>query len=344
MPNPFLYFIAAQMQHLTGWLCPEPSDPIRNIVCTQVSCGELVECIEAGELGALTPYPTLQLIDKVWNKTKQHLQYTGYTNWSRIWNNRNYLELNKLENFSNWLARGVKYIPQLYCGCILRDFQSLCTEFNLPNTSFFQYLQLRHAITAQAVVSTWELSNSPVITQLILSSSRKGQISSLYGSLLGHVSKAMALNCRAGWEADIEHISDEEWTTILDNVLKISLSSSQKLTQLFIIHRTYRTPEKLHRWRRRDDPLCPRCLVDTGTLVHMLWKCPKLHRYWAEVISTINSIWNLRFTTDPKLCLLGWLDEEQYTPHTYIAILRTLFLARKLIARKWLSITAPTHT
>lgn len=96
--------------------------------------------------------------------------------------------------------------------------------------------------------------------------------------------------------------------------------------------------------KSRESPLCPRCLVDTGTLVHMLWKCPKLHRYWAEVISTINSIWNLRLTTDPKLCLLGWLDEEQYTPHTYIAILRTLFLARKLIARKWLSITAPTHT
>ncbi|XP_040203584.1 uncharacterized protein LOC120935601 [Rana temporaria] len=74
-PNPFLYFIAAQLQHLAGWLCPGSLDPTRNMVRAQVTGDNLVECIEAGELGAIDQYPTLILIDKIWNKTK-HLQYS----------------------------------------------------------------------------------------------------------------------------------------------------------------------------------------------------------------------------------------------------------------------------
>lgn len=150
----------------------------------------------------------------------------------------------------------------------------------------------------------------------------------------------MSLNCRAGWEEDIGQISDEEWSTILDNVLRVSLSS-QKLTQLFIIHCTYHIPYKLLKWHRRDSPLCPQCEVNNGTLIHMLWKCPKLMRYWLVVIGSINRIWNLTLAVGAKLCLLGWLDEELYTPHT--AILRVLFIAGKLIARKCLSALPPTY-
>ena len=344
VPNPFFYFVAAQLQHLAGWLCPEPLDPTRNMVGARVSGDNLVECIEAGELGAMDQYPTLILIDKIWNKTKQLLQYTGYNSWSRIWRNSNYPELNKLQGFIDWERWGIKYISQLYDGGVFREFQSLRAEFALPNTFFFQYLQLRHAISVQAKTSTWELTRPIMLMKLTMTPSRKGQISSVYSTLLGHVSMAMTLKCRTGWGEDIGDINDKEWNTILGNVPSVTLSSTQQLTQLFIIHRTYYTPEKLYKWRRRDDPFCPRCLVDNGTLIHMLWRCPKLQRYWGAVVDTVNSIWNLQLPMDPKSCLLGCLDEERYMPDTYTAILRTLFLARKLIAKKWLSVTAPTYT
>lgn len=123
----------------------------------------------------------------------------------------------------------------------------------------------------------------------------------------------------------------------------MSLSSAQKLAQLFIIHRTYHAPYNLHKWQRRDTKLCPRCEVDTGTFLHMLWKCPKFIRYWTEVISSNIRMWNLSLNLDPKLCLMGWLDEELYTPHTYISIFRVPFIARKLMARKWLSTLPRTH-
>lgn len=343
VPNPYYYFIAAQLQHLTGWQDSELSDPASKIICTLLSNGGLVECLEAGEFRRVPEYKTLVLIDKIWNKAKQHFHYEGYSEWSRIWNNSNFPELCKLKGFSVWSRSGVVYIKQLYQGGLLRDFQSLREEYGIPNVVFFQYLQLRHAISAQTTLSKWELTRPTVLTQLVNSMSRIGQISSIYESLIMQISKTMSLKCRTSWGEDIGHITDEEWSAIMETVPKVSLSSSQKLTQLFIIHRTYRTPYKLYKWNRRDEPFCPRCKIDNGTLIHMLWKCPKLQRYWSEIISSINKIWNLTFVVDPKLCLLGWLDEELYTPHTYRAITRMLFIARKLIAKKWLSVTPPTH-
>lgn len=61
------------------------------------------------------------------------------------------------------------------------------------------------------------------------------------------------------------------------------------------------------------------------------------------MIDSNNRIWNLTLKLDPKLCLLGWLDEQLYMPHTSIAILRVLFMTRKLIAQKWLSTTSPSY-
>lgn len=217
---------------------------------------------------------------------------------------------------------------------------NLREKYGLPNNLFFQYLQLRHAIFAQSRISNWELTSPMVLTQLVSTKSKKGQISSIYGSFICQVSKAMSFKCGSGWSEDIGHISDEEWSSILHNVLKVPLSSAQKLTNclLFIAHIVLlinyinSIEETVH--------YVPGSKIDNGMLIHMLWKCPKLIGYWTEVI---NRIWNLTLKVDPKLCLLDWLDEELNTPHTYVAILWVLFIARKLIARKWLFASRPPH-
>lgn len=106
------------------------------------------------------------------------------------------------------------------------------------------------------------------------------------------------------------------------NILHYSL-----FTELTVCHTNYTngTEETIHF-----------ALVVWWTTVplYMLWKCLKLQRYLSGVISSIDRIWKLTFKVDPKLCLLWWLDEELYAPYTYTAILRVLFIARRLIARK----------
>lgn len=125
---------------------------------------------------------------------------------------------------------------------------------------------------------------------------------------------------RKGWEMDLGVILDEEWQNILKRAPMVSLSSTQCLSQLFIIYRTYRTPVKLYKWRRRETSDCPRCKQPQTDLLHMLWKCPKLVRYWREVVSTINGAYNSQIELDPKICLLGYLNEELYPREMSISI------------------------
>lgn len=74
----------------------------------------------------------------------------------------------------------------------------------------------------------------------------------------------------------------------------------------------------------------------------MLWRCPKLVRYWNSVITIINTVYQVQLPLDPLICLLGSLDEELYSHPVYIALIRLLYLARKLIVRYWLSTQTPT--
>lgn len=52
----------------------------------------------------------------------------------------------------------------------------------------------------------------------------------------------------------------------------------------------------------------PRCGDPNGDLIHMVWRCSKLHRYWREVLSTINLVYGSSINVDPKICVLGCID------------------------------------
>ncbi|CAI9536469.1 unnamed protein product, partial [Staurois parvus] len=113
-------------------------------------------------------------------------------------------------------------------------------------------------------------------------------ISRVYTQLLSTAQDQASLRSRAQWSRDIGEFAGEVWDAALESVPGISLSSSHKLSQLFILHRVYRTPVQLYQWGRRDSPDCPRCRVQQGDFTHMLWHCPKLHRYWSEVLLFIS--------------------------------------------------------
>lgn len=100
--------------------------------------------------------------------------------------------------------------------------------------------------------------------------------------------------------------NDEEWTNVLNNLILVSLSASQRLTQLFI-HFAYYTPQKLFMWHKRDNSLCPRCERDAGTLVHMMWRCPKMVRYYTLVLDTNDKVFKMNVQMEPETFVLGWM-------------------------------------
>lgn len=116
---------------------------------------------------------------------------------------------------------------------------------------------------------------------------------------------------RTAWSCNIGPISDEQWALALSAITLASLSSMQNLTHSYILHRAYYTPEKLFKLKHSDTAQCPRCKGSPANLIHMLWRWPKLHRYWHEVVAMINNVFGAGVSPKPGGCLLGILDESR---------------------------------
>lgn len=76
----------------------------------------------------------------------------------------------------------------------------------------------------------------------------------------------------------------------------------------------------------------------------MIWRCPKLYRYWSGIIGKINVVFGTSLNTEAKVCLLGLIEEEGILGATQTAVTRCLFQGRKLIAHKWQDKNPPTVT
>lgn len=74
----------------------------------------------------------------------------------------------------------------------------------------------------------------------------------------------------------------------------------------------------------------------------MMWRCPKLVRYWSEILQIISTTFRVKLELEPKTCILGYIDRELGDRSAAIATARCLYQARKLIAQSWQSKTPPT--
>lgn len=93
---------------------------------------------------------------------------------------------------------------------------------------------------------------------------------------------------------------------------------------------------------RLPDPFCGKCKLVPSDLVHLLWRCPKLHGYWSEVLAKLNGVFQTNVPLDPICCLLDVLEEVVPEEMTRVAFSRALFQARKTILLGCKSATPPS--
>lgn len=342
VPNPKLYFYASQLQHLSGLGLLNDFDSVENMLRTGTLNTSVLAILEAGLLHLPQTAPTIVLLKKLWSTVKSKLQVLGFLAETPLWNNPNLAEVYKLEGFQLWRNAGIHNISQLFHQNILKSFMELQSKFGLPRHQFYRYLQLRHALQTQSRSAALALVTHPLINDIFYGQEKKGLISHIYSHLLSAIQDTANLPCRRRWIEDLGEVSEDIWDTCLQTGPLTSVSQTHRLSHLFLIHRAYRTPIQLHRWGRRDSPLCPKRCGEEGSLIHLMWRCPKLHCYWGDVTDTISSVFQIRVPLDPLICILGAIDEEIYPPPNNIAIIRLLYLARKLVARFWLSVNVPT--
>lgn len=156
----------------------------------------------------------------------------------------------------------------------------------------FYYLQLKHAVTAQRSLKAFEMSPTPIFNYMQQSSCTKGFISNCYTMLLGVYLENFPNSACEKWERDVGDISGDLWEEAPEAVWLCSLSMSHRL----------------HSMGLRPNLICTRCNKDVGDLIHLVWKCPKLHRYWSSVVTTVNTALQVSIPLDPKHCILSMLD------------------------------------
>lgn len=253
-------------------------------------------------------FPTYSLIQKIWNKVRYLQGATGFNEFSPIWANESYPELAKLQHADRWKRHGIFYLTQVISNGKLLSFETLREKYGLPQHMQFYYMQLRHAFIAQSTTSEWHMDPNPILSQLKTAEISKGFISQCYSTLSSKYLSKHPLTIKRKWEADIGPLDEDQWEEALQSVAICSLNVTQRLTQLYTLLRVYYTPHRLHAMGLTPTLLCTRCKRDHGELIHMLWRCPKLHVYWRGVIDVLSAVFQVQIPLDPRKCILNLLD------------------------------------
>ena len=83
----------------------------------------------------------------VWKEIHQMFKLTGDLSVSSsIIHIRDFLPLRLDTGFKNWKLLNLHYVHQLFSNNSFKSFEQLRTDFKLPRTDFFRYLQLRSFI------------------------------------------------------------------------------------------------------------------------------------------------------------------------------------------------------
>lgn len=278
---------------------------------------------------------------RVWEVVKHKLKMPSTHSHAPLWDNSDLGELLKVPNPELWLHYGVGFLSDVYSDNMLKSFQQLKTDFDLPNTMLFCYLQLRHALSAQfgGIPPDVEQIDVPYI---MLGSDHCKLISGFYNSLLRPTAVSIAYKLKDIWSGDVGELEDDEWEDALENCKKVSTKLSDCLTHLYILHRSYLTPHRIAKYKPNQNPNCPRCNNPSCTFFHLLWLCPAIQDYWSQIVTFIHDEMGSPLSLCPKQCLLGVFPDPDSDKYHKIFLQESLFIARLLIARKWMQITPPT--
>lgn len=133
-----------------------------------------------------------------------------------------------------------------------RSFEQRRSSFGLPSNNFFKFLQVRDYIRVQQGGKLAPLEDHQIDNMIQEKQYPKVFLSFAYGRLMS-LMESKALTVRVKWEADTGEDFESQ---------SFSYNSRHKLLHFILIHRTYYTPEHLHKISRTYSEQCPRCKVE----------------------------------------------------------------------------------
>lgn len=282
-------------------------------------------------------------VQRIWSRVLSHYGNPRFHDYTPLWHNSTLPEFRDLTDSSLWQDCGVVYLGQIINSAGIKSFQSLKEEFTLPDNMLFRYIQLRHAFVSQFGVAGPEIPDFSIPAHLMNSDS-KGIISLLYNCFLTYRSESVVLRSKTKWESHVGAISKEDWEDALEAPTRVSLRYPERVSQVYITHLAYLSTAQVAKYCPGRQDICPKCNQQPGTFYHLIWQCPLLQGFWAQVVRFLHGIMGSPIPLTPQCCVLGILEVPDLSSAQRTLLHETLFQARKLIARNWMNDHVPSIT
>lgn len=280
---------------------------------------------------------------RIWIQFRKFFGYQSLSLLSPIASNHLFTPSRSDSTFQRWHEKGIKSFASMFQdGCFV-SFNKLSEKYNLPNTHFFRYLQVRQYVRANLPGFPSEPIVNAIDTFLSFDPLSRGALSKLY-SIISMQKQSPIDRIKAAWEQDLGHIPDDLWVSILSSIHKSSICARLCLLQFKVVHRAHMSKTKLSNIYPDVSPTCDKCNHSDATLIHMYWMCPKLQKFWHDVFHTLSIILKKDLDLSPTLALFGIAGEANahLVPAELHMVAFSLLLARRAILLRWKGAALPT--
>lgn len=242
-------------------------------------------------------------------------------------------------SFLSWNEKGLTALCQFVEGGNFKSFEKLKTEYNLENTDFFRYLQLRHFYSLDCA-SHPELDLIKVFTDAYKGLPTK-TVSKLYKGLQKQNGNS-TFYVKSKWEKELNIVlSEGDWHTMCDTQ---QTSTSSKRWREFgwkSLIRFFITPNITNKFQGLHLQCWRQCGCTNANHSHIFWTCIKLKPFWDSVFETVDSIMAYAIPKEAKIYLLGQLPGEVIQKQDQYIFKIFIIASKKAITKNWLKIDPP---
>lgn len=345
------YYWAANSRALTYWKGGS-AKAAENPLWLQLEAAAAVNTSSLPALLFSDPAPVAKLINhnfivknslRILKQIKVACQVPSVSIHAPICQNHSFLPARLDGVFAAWREKGIKTFSDLYINSQLASFSQLSNKFNLPNSHFFRYLQIRHYVKENWPHLDSTPTTNPFLETLLLAPDSKQLISKFVGSFS---KSASSDSIREAWSKDLNsEISVELWEEALQQVHRCSINSRHRLIQFKVLHRLHYSKTKLNRIFPSVSSVCDKFQIAEGSLAHLFWFCPKLHNFWSAIFERMSKAYSRDIRPNHDLAILGCSTVTSDLPRdTQVALHLGMVVAKKLVLLTWKSTTPPTFT
>ena len=163
------------------------------------------------------------------------------------------------------------------------SFDYLKVRFNIPNTHFFRYLQIRNYTKTCFPPSLVAREEDWIHDCVNRDPQTKGFVSFVYDTIQNVAAPALH-HIKTKWEEDLNlQIPGVNWQLAVSRVNASSICIRHGLIQFKVFHRLHLSWSRLAKLYADIDPRCERCHQVEATLGHMFWSCPVLSSFWLSL-------------------------------------------------------------